>query len=111
VNKQTYIDILLHLRDGVRRKQPEKVETTFSFPSLKCSSKRVGFGQGFLSIKQLFLYRSILHNPDLAPAKFYMVPQLKSAFKKRSFCDVTDIIENAKEELKRSSKSGYQKCY
>jgi hypothetical protein len=38
-------------------------------------------------------------------------PQLKSALKGWSFCDATDIIKNATEELKRLSQKGFQECF
>jgi hypothetical protein len=41
------------------------------------------------------------HSPDPAPADFYRFPQLKSALKDRRFCEVTDNIKNATDELKR----------
>jgi transposase len=44
------------------------------------------------------------YSPDLAQADIYLFPELKSALKGRCFCDVTDIIKNAMEELKRLSK-------
>jgi transposase len=43
------------------------------------------------------------YSPDLAPADFYLFPQLISALKGVRFCDATDIIKNATEELKRLS--------
>jgi hypothetical protein len=36
---------------------------------------------------------------------------LKSTLKGRHFCDVTDIIENATEELKRFLQNGFQECF
>jgi hypothetical protein len=39
--------------------------------------------------------------PYLVPTEFYMFHRLKSALKGRRFCDATDIIKNATEELKR----------
>jgi hypothetical protein len=39
------------------------------------------------------------HSPDLAPADFYLFPRLTSAF-----CDATDIIKNATDELKAFTK-------
>jgi len=39
----------------------------------------------------------------MAPADFYLFPQLNSTLKERSFCDNNDIIRNATEELKKSS--------
>jgi len=43
------------------------------------------------------------YSPDLAPADFYLFPQLKSALKVQHFYDATDIIKNMTEELKRLS--------
>jgi transposase len=51
------------------------------------------------------------YSPDLAPVDFYLFPQLKSALKGRRFCDATDIIKNATDELKRLSKSGFKECF
>jgi hypothetical protein len=51
------------------------------------------------------------HSPDLAPADFYLFSRLKSAAKGRSFCDATDIIKNATEELKRLSQYGFMKFF
>jgi hypothetical protein len=34
------------------------------------------------------------NSPDLDTADFYLFPRLKSALKKRGFCDATDIIKN-----------------
>jgi hypothetical protein len=42
---------------------------------------------------------------------FYVFPRLKSALKEWSFCDATDIIKNATEELKRLSRKGFQECF
>jgi transposase len=41
------------------------------------------------------------YSPHLAPVDFYLFLRLKSALKGRRFCDATDIIKNATEELKR----------
>ena len=45
-----------------------------------------------------------LENPpytsDMAPTNFCIFARLKSALKGRRFCDATDIIKNATEELK-----------
>ena len=51
------------------------------------------------------------YTPDLAAADLYMFPRLKSALKGQRLCDTTDIIKNAKEELKRLSKNGFRECY
>jgi hypothetical protein len=45
------------------------------------------------------------HSPDLVPVEFYLFLRLKPALKGQCFCDVTEIIKNAMEELKRLSKN------
>jgi hypothetical protein len=42
-----------------------------------------------------------LYFPDLDPADLHLLPRLKSALKRRRFCDSTDIIKNATVEFKR----------
>ena len=43
-------DILLRLKDAIRKKGPEKVENQqFVSPLRQCCSTTVGFGQGFLN--------------------------------------------------------------
>ena len=51
------------------------------------------------------------YSPDLDPADFYLFPRLKSALKGRRFCDATDIIKNATEELKRLSQNDFQEYF
>jgi len=48
------------------------------------------------------------YSPYLVPADFHLFPQLKLALKGRGFCDATDIIKNATEELKMLSQNGFQ---
>jgi hypothetical protein len=51
------------------------------------------------------------YSPELAAADVYLFPRLKSALKGRRFCNVTDIIKNAKGELKRLIQTGFQECF
>jgi hypothetical protein len=44
------------------------------------------------------------YTPDLAAADLYMFPRLRSALKGQRLCDTTDIIKNARVELKMLSK-------
>jgi len=53
---------------------------------------------------------SIPHT-QLSPADVYPFPRLELALKGRRFCDATDIIKNATEELKRLSQNGFQECF
>jgi hypothetical protein len=51
------------------------------------------------------------YSPDLASADFYLFPQLKSALKGQNFCDATDVIKNATEELKRLLQISFQERF
>jgi len=51
------------------------------------------------------------HSPDLVTAHFYLSHRLKSALKGRSFCESTDFINNAREDLKRVSHNGFQESF
>jgi len=44
------------------------------FPSRKCSSTLVGFGQGFLSKEQCDITGAIPYSSDLAAVDFYLLP-------------------------------------
>jgi hypothetical protein len=72
-------------------------------PSRQCPNTPVSFDQEFLANNNMTTLQHILYSPDLAAADFYLFPRPKSALKGRNFCDVTDIIKNATEDLKRLS--------
>jgi hypothetical protein len=82
-------------------------------PSRQCSITPVGLGQGFLSKNNVTTLDHLSSSPDLAAADFYLFPRMKSALKGRRwrFCDITDVIKNAIEELRRISQYGFQECF
>jgi len=47
----------------------------------------------------------------LAPANFFLFPQLKAALKGQHFCDDTDITKNVTQVLIRLSQNGFQKSF
>ena len=64
----------------------------------------------FLANNNVTILGNPQHSPDLATAYFYLFTQLKPALETRVFCDATDLIKNATEELKRLSQNGFQDC-
>jgi hypothetical protein len=50
-------------------------------------------------------------NVTTLPIDFHLFPRLKSTFTGRRFCDATDIIKNATEELKMLSQNCFQGCF
>ena len=72
----------------------------FVSPSPQCSSTLVSF-KDFLAKNNVTILENPPYPSDMAPADFYLFARLKSALKGRRFCDATDVIKNATEELKR----------
>jgi len=50
------------------------------------------------------------YSSGLAQADFYLFRRMKWALKEQRFCDVTDIIKNATEELKMLPQNGFLVC-
>ena len=93
-----------------QKETPWKMENQYLItPSRQCSSTTVGFSRGFLSKEQCdnIGVSFILTWLQLT----YLLPGLKSALKGQRFCNATDIIKNATEELKRLSRKGFQECF
>jgi len=67
--------------------------------------------QGFLSKEQCENTGPSPISPELAASDIYLFPGLKTTLKRRRFCDATDILMNATEELKRLPQNGFQKCF
>jgi transposase len=111
VNKEMYTDILRRLRDAVRRKSPEKRRTNgWVLLHDNAPAHRSVLVKAFLAKNNVTTLEHTQNSPELTPADFYLFPAFKSAMKGRRFCDVSDIIKNAVEELKRLSQNGFQKC-
>jgi transposase len=112
VNKEIFIDILLRLRDAARRNPPEKCSTNIWFLHHdNAPAHRSVWVKDFLVKYKATTLEHPPYSHDLPPAYFYTFSRLKLAFKGQRFCDATDIIKNATEELKRLSQNGFQECF
>ena len=112
MNKLMYNDILRRLRDAVSRKRPEKWRTNSCFLlQNNAPAHRLVLVKDFLAKNNVTTLEHSPYSPQLAPADLYPFPRLKLALKGRRFCDVTGIIKNATEELKRLSQNDFQKCF
>ena len=109
-----YIDTLCPLRNAVRRKRPEKRRTSSWFLLHDNAPAHQSFWvKDFLAKNFVTTLERPSSSPELAAAEFYLFPRLKSALKGQRwrFCDTTDIIKNATEELRRISEYGFQECF
>jgi hypothetical protein len=81
-----YIDILLHLREAVRKERPEKWRTNnwFLF-HYNAPAHQSALVKDFLAKKTVTTLEPLLYSPDLTSADFYLLPGKKSALKLRCF--------------------------
>jgi hypothetical protein len=104
VNKEMHIHILPRLRDAVRSKRPEKWKNKLWFLLHdNAPTHRSDLAKDFLTKD------NVTTMENLALVDFYLFPGFKSALNRRRFCDATDIIKNATEELNRLSQNDFQK--
>jgi hypothetical protein len=112
VNKELHIDILFCLREAVRRKGPKRMEKQHWFLLHdNAPAHRSVLVKDFLAKNNVKTLQHTPYSLNLAPADFYLFPQLKSASKGWQFCGATNIIKNVMEELKRLLQYGLQECF
>jgi hypothetical protein len=99
------IDLLRRLRDAVGRKRPERWRINSAL------AHRLILVEDFVGKNNVTTLEHPPYPRDLAAVDFYLFPGRKSAMKGRRFCDATDIIKNAMEELKRLPQNGFQKFF
>jgi transposase len=110
--KEMCIEILRRLRDGVRRKRPQKWRTNSWFLLHEnAPAHRSVLVKDFLANNNVTTTEHPPYSPDLPSHDFYLFPRLKSALKGRRFYDGTYIIRNATKELKRLSQICFQECF
>ena len=101
-----YIYILLCLRDAVRRKRSENWKTNSWFLLHdNAPAHRSVLVKDCLAKNNVTTLQYHPYSTDLAPAR------KKSALKGQCFCDGSDIVKNATEELKKLSQNGFQECF
>ena len=109
MNNETFTDLLRRLKEAFRRKRPEKWRTNIWFLLHdNAPAHRSVLIKDFLA-KKIVTTMERPHT-DLAPGDFYLFSLLKSTLKGRRFCDATDIIKNATEELKRLLQNRFHEC-
>jgi len=108
--EEMYVDIP-HRKDVARRKRPKIWRTNiwFLLPN-NAPAHRSVLVKAFYA-KNVPTLELPPNSHDLAPAGFYLLPQLQSALQGWLFCDATDITKNAKKELTSLSQNGFQKGF
>ena len=111
--KQTYyLEVLKRLRDALRRKRPERwIEDDWFLHHGNAPAHRALSIQQFLAKHRIPLVPHPPYSPDLAPADFFLFPQLKSALKSHRFDTIDGIKENATDVLRNISENDYENCF
>ncbi|KAL4100983.1 hypothetical protein QTP88_021004 [Uroleucon formosanum] len=112
VNQVFYKDVLIRLRERIRKKRQEKWRNGTWFlhhdnaPAHSAPSIRE-----FLADKKIPVVPHPLYSPDLAPCDFFLFPRLKSALKGQRFQDVEEIKANTAAELKAITLEQFQRTF
>lgn len=112
VNQVFYKDVLIRLRERIRKKRPEKWRSGTWFlhhdnaPAHSALSIRE-----FLAEKKIPVVPHPPYSPDLAPCDFFLFPRLKSALKGQRFQDVEEIKANTAKELKAITLEQFQRTF
>jgi histone-lysine N-methyltransferase SETMAR len=93
VNQQCYLEVLMKLRERVRRKRPELWKNGWILHQDNAPAHIA------LSVKQCLATHNItvlqhpLYSPDLAPCDFFLFPKIKSVLKGTQFLSVEDGMQ------------------
>jgi len=112
VNKQLYHEVLARLRDAVRRKRPELWEDqTWMLHHDNAPADASLLIRSYLAKHQTFVVPHPPYSLDLAPAEFFLFPELKTTLKRRNFKTIEEIQENVIRELRAIIESAFQEAF
>jgi len=112
VNKQLYQEVLVHLRDAVRRKRPELWENqTWMLHHDNAPAHALLLIHSYLAKHQTSVVPHPPYSPDLAPADFFLFPKLKTTLKGCHFQTTEETQENAIRELRAITESTFQEAF
>ena len=96
VNKEFYLNVLKRLREAVRRERVEAwTKNTWMLHHDNAPAHGSLFIREFLTKHETTVVPQPPYSPDLAPADFFLFPNLKSSLKGRRFQTVEEIEENS----------------
>jgi histone-lysine N-methyltransferase SETMAR len=95
-----YFEVLTHLRENARQRQPQKWKDGWILHHDNVLSHTAMAVQQFLAEKNHTHAAASLYSPDLAPCDFWLFPKLKMGLQSRRFVTADDIKENAEAGLR-----------
>ncbi len=104
------MDVLKRFLKALRKKQPSKVENGWRLHLDKAPSHNVHFTKEFLDKRSIRLLDHPSYSPDLAPADFFLFPNLKAKLAGMPIKDST--VQKEWERVCRTlSQSGYAMAF
>jgi len=92
INGKFYFEVMKRLREGIRRKRPDKVKKNNSFLHHDIAPAHTSLVvRHFLTSKNITVISHPLYSPDLTPCDFFVFPKMKLRLKGRRF-DTTEEI-------------------
>jgi len=111
VNKQCYQEALARLRGAVHRKKSELWENqTWMLHHDNAPAHASLLIRSYLAKHQISVAPHPPYSPDLAPADFFLFPNLKTTLKGRRFQTIEEMQENAIRELRAITESAFQEA-
>ncbi|UYV82745.1 hypothetical protein LAZ67_22000716 [Cordylochernes scorpioides] len=98
INKQAYKEILVRLRDAIRRNQLFKPKQAINV-------------QDYLAKPSVSVFPHPPYSPDIAPCDFFFFPKLKMTLKGRRFSSSSEVIKNLTVELNKLRKIDFQLAF
>ncbi|UYV74723.1 ABCA3 [Cordylochernes scorpioides] len=114
INKQAYGEILVRLRDAIRRKRNQLFKSKqWKLLHDNAPAHRAIIVQDYLAKHSVSVLPHPPYSPDIAPCDFFFFPKLKMMLKGRHFSSSSEVIENATVELNKIRKIDFELefCY
>jgi len=112
VNKEFYLKVLKRLRAAVRRMRPEAwTNNTWMLHHDNAPAHASLLIREFLTKHETTVVPQPSYSTDLAPAEFFLFPNLKSSLKARRFQTVEEIEENSMWDLRAIPQNMFQDAF
>jgi len=112
VNKEFYLKVMKRLKEVVRRKRLEAwTNKTWMLHHDNAPAHASLLIREFLAKQETIVVPQPPYSPDLAPADFFLFPNLKSTLKGRLFQTIEEIKENSLQDLRAITQNTFQDAF
>ena len=111
VNQHYYKEVLLKLRERIRRKLPQLWENGFILHQDNAPAHAALSVEQFLVDKSIATLQHLPYSPDLAPCDFFLFPKLKSVLKGTRFESMEAAKNKTTQVLKQLTENELQHAF